>query len=138
MELIQSPYILSIIGGCLIGAAAGTYYLFLGRIFGISGFIFSLLEKPISIRVFSLLGLLASGIILNYLGLFNEINEVASYKTLLIAGFFVGYGSYIGNGCTSGHGICGISRFSKRSIVSVLTFMTSAILTLFIIKKLGL
>ncbi len=138
MELIQSPYILAIIGGCLIGVAAGTYYLFLGRIFGISGFIFSLLEKPISIRVFSLLGLLASGIILNYLGLFNEINEVASYKTLLIAGFFVGYGSYIGNGCTSGHGICGISRFSKRSIVSVLTFMTSAILTLFIIKKLGL
>jgi uncharacterized membrane protein YedE/YeeE len=55
---------------------------------------------------------------------------------MLIGGFLVGYGSRVGSGCTSGHGICGISRLSKRSIVATYTFMTTAVLTVFVIRHL--
>ena len=88
-HLFNNPYFLASIGGGLIGISAGLYYLFLGRIFGISGFIFSLFEKPVFIRIFSILGLLSAGLILNLIGAFNEINQISPLP-IGFSGFFGG------------------------------------------------
>lgn len=137
MNFDTSAFYYAAIGGALLGIASGLYYLLLGRIFGVSGILFSLFEKPIAIRAFSILGLLASGLIVSRFGFFNAIEFKANYIELIIAGLLVGYGSRLANGCTSGHGICGISRFSLRSLVSVIIFMIAAIITVFIKSKIG-
>ncbi|MBN8646811.1 MAG: YeeE/YedE family protein [Caulobacterales bacterium] len=137
MNFDISVFYYAAIGGALLGVASGLYYLLVGRIFGVSGILFSLFEKPIAIRALSVLGLLAAGLILSKIGALKTIEIKANYIELIIAGFLVGYGSRIANGCTSGHGICGISRFSLRSLVSVIIFMIAAIITVFIKSKLG-
>lgn len=137
MNFDTSVFYYAAIGGALLGIASGLYYLLLGRIFGVSGILFSMFEKPIAIRVFSVLGLLASGLILYKFGFFKAIEFKPNYIELIIAGLLVGYGSRLANGCTSGHGICGISRFSLRSLVSVIIFMIAAIITVFIKSKIG-
>lgn len=137
MNFDISVFYYAAIGGALLGLASGLYYLFLGRIFGVSGLLFSLFEKPIAIRALSITGLLISGLIISKFGVFKDIELKASYLEIIIAGLFVGYGSRLANGCTSGHGICGISRFSPRSLVSVIVFMLAAILTVFVKSKLG-
>ncbi len=124
-------------GGLILGLASGLYYLFLGRIFGVSGLVFSLLEKPIAIRFASVLGLIISGLILSHFGVFKNITIQSNYLELILAGLLVGFGSKLANGCTSGHGICGISRLSLRSIVAVIVFMAFAILTVFLKSKIG-
>ena len=125
--------ILAIVGGALIGISASMLLLFTGRIAGISGIVGDLLkatEDPKRWRVLFIFGLLFTGS-LGAIFAPEKIQPPAEHSLvlLMVAGFLVGFGTRVGNGCTSGHGICGLSRFSKRSFVAVLTFMATGFIT---------
>ncbi|WP_412469603.1 MULTISPECIES: YeeE/YedE family protein [unclassified Halobacteriovorax] len=119
-----------LVGGILIGVAAAFLLYFNGRVAGISGIFFNFHKKNDGglWRVFFVLGLLAGGLIVKFVNpdFFSYALEL-SYPKAIIAGLFVGAGTQLGSGCTSGHGVCGLSRFSKRSFVATLTFMAVAI-----------
>ena len=118
----------------MIGAAAGGFYLTTGRITGISG-IFSntFLGAVTPWRVAFVTGLIAAGIIARLTGLIPPALG-SSPLLLIIAGLFVGFGTKLGNGCTSGHGVCGLSRLSLRSLTAVAVFMGVAALTVFVMR----
>ncbi len=119
----------AILGGALIGLAASMMLLFHGRVAGISGILGGLLPPvrgDVSWRVSFLTGLIAGGIPL--LALYPTTFASPADRSLAvvgIAGFLVGVGTRMGNGCTSGHGVCGLTRMSRRSLVATLTFMAS-------------
>ena len=125
--------IFAIVGGALIGISASMLLLFTGRIAGVSGIVGDLLkatEDPKRWRVLFIFGLLFVG----SLGAIFAPEKIQpptehSLILLMVAGLLVGFGTRVGNGCTSGHGICGLSRFSKRSFVAVLTFMATGFIT---------
>lgn len=128
--------IASTLGGVLIGLAAAGLMLFNGRIAGISGVIGGLLERQSSERSWRLsfvAGLLVGGAVL-----FATAPQVFTNTLVLplwamaIAGFLTGVGTRLGNGCTSGHGVCGLPRFSKRSLASVVVFMSTGALAAWI------
>ena len=122
----------AVIGGVLIGLAATRLYATCGRIAGISGLLNRVIEErnERGWRLLFLLGLLAGAGLWFTLG-----NPPLTARTdfslpwLLLAGLLVGIGTRLGNGCTSGHGICGLARLSKRSLVAVLVFMACGIAT---------
>ena len=121
-------------GGVLLGCSAIMLLLFNGRIAGISGIlggIFSAHENDKLWRVLFIAGMILGGIIATPFGDMPDSLGNSPY-VLAIAGLLVGMGTRIGNGCTSGHGICGIGRLSLRSIVATLVFMATAALTVFI------
>ncbi len=127
----------AIAGGALIGLAATILYLSIGKVAGISGILSGFLagEKPERPwRGAFLSGLLLGGIVL--FGLQPSAFGASSRPVgmLVVAGFAVGVGTQIGSGCTSGHGVCGLSRFSKRSLVAVCTFMGTAIATVLVLR----
>jgi len=126
-------------GGILIGLSATLMYLLLGRIAGISGITGGLLSMKGSEfrwRLWFLLGMIGGGLLVPLL---TGVNPVAQFQTPLwltaAAGILVGYGTRLGSGCTSGHGVCGLARLSKRSLVSLLIFMGVAVVTV-ILKRL--
>lgn len=127
----------SLIGGILIGLSATMLLIFNGRIAGISG-IFGgvLLPKAgdIGWRAFFLGGLLLGGLALRafYPGAF-PVEGAGSWPMVAVAGVLVGFGTRLGSGCTSGHGVCGLSRLSARSLVATLTFMATGVLTVFLV-----
>jgi uncharacterized protein len=128
----------STIGGALIGASASLLLAFHGRIAGISG-IFGGVIVPkrgdVEWRAWFLAGLVFTGIVWRIFSPASFGAPVAQSLSLtVLAGLLVGVGTQIGNGCTSGHGVCGISRGSKRSIVATLTFMATAALTVFVVR----
>jgi uncharacterized membrane protein YedE/YeeE len=124
-------------GGLLIGLAAAVLVLFNGRIAGVSGILGGLLRPApgdVGWRVAFLAGL--AGAPLAY-GLFAALPEVridAGAGTLVAAGLLVGLGTRYGSGCTSGHGVCGVSRLSPRSLVATLSFMLAGFLTVFVLR----
>ena len=126
----------ALIGGSIIGLAVSLMLVFNGRVTGISGILSGVLTPQKSDthwRVAFLLGLLAGGIILKVLR--PEVfvlDSNVSYLDYSIAGLLVGFGTLLGNGCTSGHGVCGISRLSLRSILSTITFIGFGILSVLI------
>ena len=128
----------SFIGGILIGIAAIIIILTNGRIMGISGILGNLITLKETDqrywRIAFLLGVLIGPLIFTIL--FKEIKSemVANTTFLIISGFLVGLGTSLGNGCTSGHGICGLSRFSIRSIVATLVFVISGMITVYLIS----
>tara|TARA_B100000700_G_scaffold320332_1_gene417370 strand:- start:300 stop:737 length:438 start_codon:yes stop_codon:yes gene_type:complete len=128
----------SFIGGILIGIAAIIIFLTNGRIMGISGILGNLMTlketDQIYWRIAFLLGVLIGPLF--FVILFKEIKSdmVANTTLLIISGFFVGLGTSLGNGCTSGHGICGLSRFSIRSIVATFAFVMSGMITVYFIS----
>ena len=128
----------SLMGGILIGIAAVIIFLTNGRIMGISGILGNLITlkeiDQIYWRIAFLLGVLIGPLIFTIL--FKEIKSemVANTTFLIISGFLVGLGTSLGNGCTSGHGICGLSRFSIRSIVATLVFVISGMITVYLIS----
>lgn len=128
----------SIIGGLLIGLAAVLLMYFNGRIAGISGIASTLLRWPPaadwSWRVAFIAGLIAAPIAIASQSGPITIDFSASLPIIAIAGFLVGFGSGIGSGCTSGHGVCGISRLSKRSILATLVFMSAGVLTVYVMR----
>ncbi len=131
----------ALIGGALIGIAVSIMLLFVGRVTGISGILGGLLNFETTDkkwRIFFLLGMLFGGLLLrNYdQDQFFKIETKALTIDFVIAGFLVGFGTLLGNGCTSGHGVCGISRLSLRSIFATVLFISSGILSLAIFKYL--
>lgn len=118
-----------LVGGGLIGLAAALYLLGLGRIAGISGIAGALMDvrRPeISIELSFLAGLVLVPLIAVSAGFQTDIQITENPALLISAGLLVGIGTRLGNGCTSGHGVCGMTRFSKRSFVSVGVFMAVA------------
>lgn len=123
----MSPLGMSFLGGLIIGVAVSLMLLFNGRVTGISGIVGALLKSETldkSWRSLFLLGLLLGGVFLKLVhpGSFT-ISPAAHYGDYVLAGLLVGIGTLMGNGCTSGHGVCGISRFSIRSIIATITFI---------------
>ena len=136
---IELTPVLSLIGGMLIGAASLLLMIANGRVMGVSGILGGLLgpSDARSWRLAFLLGAVAAPLLLVQTGLFEiDIQPVASGFLLYGAAFLVGLGTAIGSGCTSGHGICGLSRLSLRSLAAVCTFMGTAIFTVFVLRHL--
>ncbi|WP_085905515.1 YeeE/YedE family protein [Kiloniella majae] len=125
-------------GGILIGLAAIGLMLFNGRIAGISGIvggIFPFKSNDTGWRVTFLVGLVLSPFLYRiFIGQIPEITFDISLPLLALGGVLVGVGTQLGSGCTSGHGVCGISRLSIRSITATLIFMATAALTVFLIR----
>jgi len=124
-------------GGVLIGMAAALLLFFNNRIAGISGIAAGILppwQKETGWRLWFLIGLVVSAPLWKLFGGHVYIQLDTPLIVLAIAGILVGYGTQLGGGCTSGHGICGNARFSVRSIVATLVFMTTAGITVFLVR----
>ena len=120
----------AVIGGLFVGAACGVYMLFSGRIAGCSGSLKAILLGPRETTKIAFTGgLLAGGALMKVLLPSNFSAPPAPSLLLAFAGLATGIGTALANGCTSGHGLCGLSRFSFRSLVAVPTFMVAAIIT---------
>jgi uncharacterized protein len=134
----MNPFLQASLGGALIGASATVLLLLNGRVAGISGIAGNLLKAPDTNtpwRITFLLGLLLGPVL--YRLAFDHWPEVAldaSWPMLVAGGLLVGFGTRLGSGCTSGHGVCGLARLSWRSLAAVLTFMAVAILTVFMVR----
>lgn len=128
----------ALIGGVLIGLAASIMLLFNGRVTGISGILAGVIQPKkfdIGWRISFLLGLLFGGIILKMMRPEVFIQQSSAlWGDYIFAGLLVGFGTLLGNGCTSGHGVCGISRMSIRSIISTVTFIFFGMLSLLVFK----
>lgn len=131
----------SAVGGVMVGLAAALMYAFNGKIAGVSGVLGGLIgdeDRGDRLwRVVYVIGMLVGGV-----GAAAVLPErigteiAAGAMTMGIAGFLVGYGTRLGNGCTSGHGVCGLARLSLRSLIAVLVFMGSGAITVFIVNHL--
>ena len=127
-----------LVGGALVGLSAVLLMLALGRIAGISGIVGGLCA-PVSgdrgWRIAFLLGLIAGPFVTILCGAPRPAIEIeASPALVLVAGLLVGFGTRLGSGCTSGHGVCGLSRFSSRSLAATLTFMAVGATVVFVIR----
>ena len=138
LDLSHFTPLASTAGGVLIGLSAAVMLLFKGRIAGISGIAGGILRggrHDLDWRLSFVGGMAATA--LGYALLapeaFANTREVAT-PVLMLAGLLVGYGTRLGNGCTSGHGVCGISRGSKRSLTATATFMLTAGLTVYLVQ----
>lgn len=124
-------------GGVLIGLAAALLLLFNGRIAGISGILGALL-RPVKgdtgWRLAFLLGLIAAPLAYSLAAPLPVMQVDAGTGTLIIAGLLVGLGTRYGSGCTSGHGVCGVSRLSPRSLAATAAFMLAGFLTVYLIR----
>lgn len=129
-------------GGALIGLSAVLLLALNGRLAGISGIlgglVFDRTATPRAWRVLFLLGLLIGAVLAAQLPIPLPAASTLSWLPVTIAGLLVGFGTRLGNGCTSGHGICGLARFSKRSFAATLTFMAFGFLTVFLLRHTGL
>ncbi|MGC8118980.1 YeeE/YedE family protein [Marinobacter sp. VGCF2001] len=124
-------------GGLLIGLAAASLLLLNGRIAGISGILGGLLAPARGDRLWRLAflaGLLGTPAIWVLFADLPAIEIEAGYPSLVIAGLLVGVGTRYGSGCTSGHGVCGLSRLSPRSLVATLSFMATGFVSVFVIR----
>ena len=127
-------------GGALIGLAAVILMLTIGRIAGVCGIALNAMTASDAAgrlwRLAFILGLPLGALLVTAIGLkdWSSVTFPASMPTTVIAGFIVGLGTTLGSGCTSGHGICGLARFSMRSVVATVTFIATAAATVFVIR----
>ncbi|MDD1010657.1 YeeE/YedE family protein [Pseudomonas shahriarae] len=129
----------SLAGGALIGLAASLLVVGNGRIAGISGLIGSLLQRSregTSEKAVFLLGLLVAPVLWGLFTTLPRIEFQSGWLGLIVAGLLVGIGTRYGSGCTSGHGVCGISRLSPRSMAATACFMFSGFMTVFVLRHL--
>ena len=130
----------ALLGGLLIGLAVSAMLLLLGRIAGVSGILGGLLQRgglsEFGWRGAFLIGLLAAPLCYRLAEPFAAPVVPAATTMLILAGFLVGYGSRLGSGCTSGHGVCGLARLSPRSVVATLTFMAAGFVTVYVLRHL--
>ena len=129
----------SLAGGALIGLAAAMFVLLNGRIAGISGIVAGLLKPAkgdVAWRAAFVLGLLAAPLIYVLFADAPSLEIDAGFGAIVVAGLLVGIGTRYGSGCTSGHGVCGLSRQSPRSLAATAVFMGVGFLTVFIIRHL--
>jgi uncharacterized protein len=128
----------ALIGGGIIGLAASIFLLAHGRICGVSGLLGGLVRRSADapgLRVAFVAGLLVGGALLRalYPAVFDT-SGTPTWTLAILAGLLVGVGTQLGNGCTSGHGVCGIGRLSGRSLVATGTFMLSGFATVFVVR----
>ena len=125
------------IGGMIIGAAVAIFILVNGRIAGISGIVGGLFRPApgdVAWRLAFVAGLMAAPMLYMLAATLPPVMIEASYPTLIVAGLLVGVGTRYGAGCTSGHGVCGISRVSPRSLVATLSFMAAGFATVYVVR----
>lgn len=132
----MESFVYPLAGGLLIGLTTAAYLLLTGKVVGISGILAqALFSKDRFLPFLFVIGLIVGG---SAYGIIVEPSvpfpELRSPLLLIISGLLVGYGTRLGSGCTSGHGVCGISRLSPRSLIATAVFMTTAIITVFITK----
>ena len=132
---------LAIGGGLLIGGAAALLLLLTGRIAGVSGMVATVARiadsgPPWRLAAAFVAGLPIGAVLVSLLARRPEIAVTSSVPLLVAAGLLVGFGTRLGNGCTSGHGVCGIGRLSRRSIAATLTFMAAAAATVYVARHL--
>nr|WP_322939932.1 YeeE/YedE family protein [Pseudomonas sp. s4] len=126
-------------GGALIGLAAALFALLNGRVAGISGLLGSLLQRGAEGRgekAAFLVGLLLAPVIWGLFAALPSIHFEGGSLGLIVAGLLVGIGTRYGSGCTSGHGVCGISRLSPRSVLATLCFLATGFVTVFVLRHL--
>ena len=131
---------LALLGGILIGAASGLVFLLLGRIAGITGILTGSWPAPRrwwTWRAAFLAGLLIAGAIGVRVAPDRIAGASASLPLAIAGGLLVGFGARYGGGCTSGHGVCGVGRLSRRSIVGCATFMVVAMIVVFVVRHTG-
>jgi uncharacterized membrane protein YedE/YeeE len=129
----------SLAGGLLIGLAAALFVLLNGRIAGISGILGGLLRPvrgDLAWRVAFVGGLVAAPLAWGLVAGWPQLHIEADLPTLVVAGLLVGVGTRYGAGCTSGHGVCGLSRLSPRSLAATLAFMGAGFATVFVVRHL--
>ena len=128
----MNQFVMAIIGGVMIGLSASFLLLSIGRVSGISGITGSLLKPSTSDwgwRLSFVFGLLGGGLLLSFIKPeFFVVSSERSIPMMFAAGLLVGLGTQMGSGCTSGHGVCGLSRLSQRSLVATLTFIGAGML----------
>jgi uncharacterized membrane protein YedE/YeeE len=137
IDLIHFTPYQALAGGTIIGVAVSVLILFQGKIAGISGILYHLLQPNavnLRWRAAFLLGLSLSPFIWSLFSELPIIEVNTSTMLLILSGVLVGFGTVLGSGCTSGHGICGIARFSKRSILATCLFMASGFVTVYILR----
>ncbi|MFC3866085.1 YeeE/YedE family protein [Alcaligenes aquatilis] len=130
----------ALFGGALVGLAASILVLFNGRVFGISGLLSGTWSGEAGDkgwRWMALLGLAAAPWLYRLLGESVPTVQPQPWMWVVVAGLLVGFGTRLGSGCTSGHGVCGLSRLSPRSLVATLAFMASGFLTVFVLRHLA-
>ena len=141
IDLVNFTPLTALIGGGMIGLAALALMAVKGRVMGISGILGSLIRPDATDSNGWRLAFVAGAMLAQLtLGLFHvdiEITPVASGWVLPLAGLLVGFGAALGSGCTSGHGICGLARLSPRSLVAVITFMLTAVITVYLVRHTG-
>jgi len=129
----------SLAGGLLVGLAAALFILFSGRLLGISGILGGLLgprRGDVGWRLAFLAGLLVAPAVWALFAAPETPRIEASGTVLLLAGLLVGWGTRYGSGCTSGHGVCGLSRLSPRSLAATLAFMGTGFATVYLVRHL--
>ena len=129
------------IGGILIGLAAAILLILNGRIAGISGILAGVLKHvkgDTAWKLAFIVGILVAPLLFTAFVYAPEVTITTSTPLLIAAGLLVGFGTRLGGGCTSGHGICGMARFSRRSIIAVVIFMLVAFITVAVINHFGL
>ena len=131
----------SLLGGIILGVAAALYVLLHGRILGISGIVSGLLHPKLADSAWRLslvLGLISAPFLAAlFFGIIPVVEIDSGWLAIVIAGLLVGFGAQYGSGCTSGHGICGLSRLSPRSLVATLAFMSAGFVMVFIIRHMS-
>lgn len=133
-----SPFV-AVAGGLLIGVAAALLLLLSGRIAGVSGMVASVVRiadsgPPWRLAAAFVIGLPLGALFISIFVRQPDIQVTSSVPLLVTAGLLVGFGTRLGNGCTSGHGVCGIGRLSVRSIAATATFMTAAAMAVFVTR----
>ncbi|MDT2021852.1 YeeE/YedE thiosulfate transporter family protein [Methylocella sp. CPCC 101449] len=135
-------FLASFVGGCLIGLAATVLLIGNGRVAGISGILGGLVARDgarLWINGSFVVGLLLGPPVYRLAsGAWPAASVTASLPLLIIGGLLVGFGTRLGSGCTSGHGVVGLARLSPRSIAAVITFMVAAVATVFLMRVAGL
>ena len=134
----MNDYVSALVGGVLIGIATVGYLYSTGRIVGISGMMATLPKTKVSAALFFLIGIALAAVMARAFGLVDlgEIRLIAPAWLLGVAGIFVGIGTRLGSGCTSGHGICGMARLSRRSMAATATFLLTGIITVAVMRYL--
>lgn len=139
---MNTEWLYALMGGVLIGLAVSLMLLLNGRVTGISGIISGLLtpaKGDIAWRIYFVLGLIGGGLIYNFVkGETHSLTLITEFNwSIPVAGLLVGFGTVLGSGCTSGHGVCGISRMSVRSLIATITFILAGVITVWAIRYFG-
>lgn len=138
---MQIDWIYALVGGMIIGLSVSIMLLFNGRVTGISGIVNGLLtpqKGDTAWRFTFVAGLFAGGLLLNVIAPQAFSGALATPTwTVVVAGLLVGFGTIMGSGCTSGHGVCGISRLSPRSILATITFIGAGVIAVYVLRNLG-